>query len=139
MMDTGSIQTKSKYDLVDITNQVQDLVSNSGIQSGVALVFVPHTTAGIICNEEETNLKADILKVLRALDAHSDFFGGFGHDRQEGNAHAHIAAALSGSSRSFIIENGKLQLGTWQSIMLLEMDGPRTRQIWIQIIQHSKF
>lgn len=133
-MDAISVKSQAKYDLVGITRQVQSLVSKSGAKSGTVLVFVPHTTAGIICNEAETNLKSDILKVLGALDEHAEFFGGFAHDQQEGNAHAHIIAALSGTSRSFIIENGTLQLGTWQSIMLLEMDGPRKRTIFIKIL-----
>lgn len=137
-MDAFMVQTKSKYELVDITSQVNACIQKTKIQSGIALVFIPHTTAGIICNENESNLKSDILKVIKKLEDKSKLFGGFTHDRDEGNAHAHIAAAINGSSRNFIIEGGKLKLGTWQSIMLLEMDGPRKRQIWMQIVASEK-
>lgn len=135
-METITVKSKAKYDFLDITDQIQAIVSGSRAKSGIVLVFVPHTTAGIICNENETNLKNDILRVLKALEQNSKFFGSFKHDAEEGNAHAHIAAALSGSSRSFIIEGGKLRLGTWQSIMFLEMDGPGDREVWTQIIPH---
>ena len=133
-METITVKSKAKYELIDITDKVADVISKSAAKSGVVIVFVPHTTAGIVCNEDETKLKDDILKVLKTLEQNSKFFGGFEHDRDEGNAHAHIAAALSGSSRNFIFEDGRLQLGTWQSIMFLEMDGPRDREIWVQIL-----
>ncbi|MDP3741531.1 MAG: secondary thiamine-phosphate synthase enzyme YjbQ [bacterium] len=135
-MDKLDVLTKSKYELQDITAALANIVGKSRVSSGILVVFVPHTTAGIICNEAESNLKSDILKVLEALENNSDFFGGFAHDRDEENAHAHIAAALSGNSQSFIIENGKIMLGNWQSIMFLEMDGPRKREIWTQILKN---
>lgn len=133
-MDSVAVKSQTQYELIDVTREVAEVISKSAVKSGTVLVFVPHATAGIVCNENEAHLKTDILKVMKAVDEHSDFFGGFDHDRDEGNAHAHITAALSGSSRSFVIEGGRLQLGTWQSIMFLEMDGPREREIWIQVI-----
>lgn len=136
-METITISTKTEFQLLDITSEIESLVVNSQVASGIILVFTPHTTAGIICNESETNLKEDILKVLKALEQNSKFFGGFEHDRDEGNAHAHIVSSISGNSQSFIVENGRLKLGVWQNIMLLEMDGPREREIWVQIISNE--
>ena len=142
-METLTVKSQVKYQLIDITDKVADVISKSAIKSGIILVYVPHTTAGIVCNEDEARLKSDILKVPQAVEKHSDIFGGFEHDRDEGrpageagNAHAHIASALSGSSRCFIIAEGELQLGTWQSIMFLEMGGPRSRQVWVKIIPY---
>ncbi len=133
-MKRFKLKTKSTFELLDITHEVQKIVNKAGVSSGVTLVFSPHTTAGIICNEAEGRLKADILKVAQALKNNSEFFGGFDHDPGEGNATAHITTSFSGNSRAFIIEDGKLVLGTWQSIMFLEMDGPRERQVWVKII-----
>lgn len=134
-MDTLNILTKAKYELIDITSKIRDVVSKTQIQSGLAVVFIPHTTAGIICNEDEANLKSDVLKVLAALEQNPKFFGGFEHDRGEmGNAHAHIISSICGNSRTFVVENSELKLGTWQSVMLLEMDGPRERHIWVKLV-----
>ncbi len=128
-----NLKSTARYELIDITDRVQDVITKNSQNSGLALVYVPHTTAGIICNENETNLKDDILKVLKSLSENSNFFGGFEHDAQEGNAHAHIVSSICGNSRTFIFENGKLVLGTWQSIMFLEMDGPRNRQVFLKL------
>ncbi|MBI4050696.1 MAG: YjbQ family protein [Candidatus Doudnabacteria bacterium] len=136
-METLTVQTKKKYELVDLTEQLAALVEKTLNKSGIVLVFVPHTTATLICNEAEANLKSDILKLAKALEENAEFFGGFAHDYQEGNAHAHLVSAFAGNSRTLIIEDGQLKLGAWQSIMLLEMDGPRERQVWIKIISSS--
>lgn len=135
------ILTQAKYELVNITEKISSAIAESGIASGLAVVFVPHTTAGLVCNEDESKLKSDILRVVKSIEEKSVVFGGFAHDAREGlsadqagNAHAHIVSALSGNSRSFIIEGGQIRLGTWQTIMFLEMDGPRTREIWVKVI-----
>lgn len=133
-MQSFSIKTTRQFELLDITDQVQDLVAKSGVQNGIVFVYAPHTTAGIICNENDENVKNDILKVLAAVKKQAKFFGGFDHDVEEGNAHGHIISSVVGNSRSFILEKEKLQLGTWQAIMFLETDGPRERQVWVQII-----
>lgn len=135
-MYSFTANTKAKFELINITAQIDRLVAESKIESGFALVFIPHTTAGIICNEDEARLKNDILQVIKTLKEKSRSFGGFAHDADEGNAAAHIVAALSGNSRSFIVRDGRLGLGTWQSVMLLEMDGPRPRKVWVKIIPH---
>ena len=129
-----NLESSLEYELIDITDRVRECVTKSGQKSGLALVYVPHTTAGIICNENETNLKGDILRVVKSLAENSKFFGGFKHDAQEGNAHAHIVSSICGNSRTFIFENGELVLGTWQAIMFLEMDGPRKRNVFLKII-----
>lgn len=136
-MISFAVHTQSVFDLVNLTSQINQAIAKSGVKNGVVLVFIPQTTAGIICNEDETNLKTDILKIVSFLKNHSGFFGGFAHNSEDGNAHAHIVASIAGSSRSFIIAGGKLQLGTWQSVMLLEMDGPREREVWVKIISNK--
>ena len=148
-MENFNITTKKTFELVDITSEVQKIITKSGVASGMVLIFSPHTTAGIICNEAESRLKEDILKIAETLKNNSEVFGGFAHDADEGpparsagsrrageagNAAAHIVSSFSGNSRTFIIENGKVVLGTWQAIIFLELDGPRTRQVWVKMI-----
>lgn len=133
-MNSFSIKTRDKFELINITGEVQKIVTKAALNSGIVLVYVPHTTAGVICNENDENVKSDILKVLAALKDNAKFFGGFDHDYEEGNAHSHILTSITGNSRLFIIDSGKIQLGQWQAILLLETDGPRTREIWLQIL-----
>lgn len=137
-MYTFAVLTKRQFELVTVTRQVTSIVRQSGVKSGIATIALPHTTAAVVCNEAVDDLAQDIVKVVRSLKAHADFFGNFAHNhRGDGNAHAHIASTILGNSRSFIIHEGKLQLGAWQSIMLLEMDGPRTREVWVKIIKEE--
>lgn len=134
-----AVATKKHFELVDLTDTIKKIVSESKIENGILVVYSPHTTAGIVCNENESRLKSDILKAAEALKKNSDFFGGFTHDADEGNAAAHIFISVTGNSRAFIVEKSKLRLGTWQSVMLLEMDGPRNRQVWVEILPNSTF
>ena len=125
------LSTHQNAEFVDITTQVQKKISQSEISDGICVVFVPHTTAGITINE---NADPDVVKdILMMLDKKipmrdSDY------KHSEGNSAAHIKASLIGSSVSVIIENGKLQLGTWQGIYFCEFDGPRKREIWIKVV-----
>jgi len=113
---------------VDITRQVAAAVSEAGIDDGVATVFVPHTTAGVTINENaDPDVVADIETVL---DRVVPWQGGYRHC--EGNTAAHVKASMMGSSVQIIVENGRLQLGTWQSIYFCEFDGPRSRKVWVR-------
>jgi len=132
-METLTLKTTAKFELIDLTDEINSKIVK--VKSGILLAFTPHTTAGLICNENEPGLKSDILNVLESFETHApSLFGQFKHDHQEGNAHAHIISALTGGARSFIIENNQLALGPWQSVMFLEMDGPRERKVLVKIL-----
>lgn len=125
-----SIQTNKPQEFIDITDIVQKEVKKSGVEEGLVVIAVPHTTAGITINE---NADPDVIHDI--LDSLNNVFPISGNYRHvEGNSHAHIKASLMGSSCSVIIEGGKLNLGIWQGIYFCEFDGPRNRKINIQVI-----
>ncbi len=119
-------------ELVNITSRVSEKLSETGIENGFCLVFCPHTTAGIFVNERESGLKEDMLSFLKETAPKGQ---GYKHDRgPETNAHAHIRNMLTGESTVLPVEDGKLVLGTWQNVFLLESDGPRTRNVNIYVM-----
>jgi len=123
------VQTKAKTELVDITQGVQRLVTESGVRSGICYVFVPHTTSGITINENtDPNVGRDILKELNKVIPFDDNYG-----HNEGNSAAHIKSTLVGVSKSVIVEEGRLVLGTWQAIFYCEFDGPRDRRVYVKV------
>jgi secondary thiamine-phosphate synthase enzyme len=125
-----SIRTHSRTEFLDITGQVDKIIQGSKIQSGMAVVFVPHTTAAVTINENaDPNVQHDILFDLNRL---IPLTGAYQHT--EGNSAAHIKSTLVGPSETLIIENGRLTLGTWQGLYFCEFDGPRTRKVWVKII-----
>ncbi|MBA3004953.1 MAG: YjbQ family protein [Desulfurivibrio sp.] len=126
-MPTGTfaVATSKTMQLSDITAQVQQVVSASNIADGVCHVYNPHTTAGLTINEgADPAVQTDILAALQKIVP-------MNHPYQhlEGNSPAHVMASLVGSSVTIFIENGKLQLGTWQKIFFCEFDGPRSRKV----------
>lgn len=120
-----TLSTREKYQLVDLTETVEEIVSESQVADGLCLVHASHATAAIICNEHESGLIHDILRKVKEIFPPS---AGYLHDRIDDNASAHIASALIGASRAFPIKDGRLVRGTWQNIFLLELDGPRSRR-----------
>ena len=130
MLKEFDILTKEKYQLIDITEKVEEIVKESEIENGFVLVFVPHSTAAILLNENEPGLKEDWLKVFKKITSGIDF----AHNRTDNNADAHIIAGLIGNEKTLALENGRLIRGTWQQIFLVELDGPRTRKVIIKII-----
>ena len=126
------ISTSGRYELVDITSEVERAVNDSGIKNGMCLVFAPHATAAIVANEHETGLMEDILTKIQEEYPRN---GKWLHNRIDDNAAAHLASAFISSARIFPVKNGYLIRGTWQNIFLVEMDGPRSiRRIVIEII-----
>jgi secondary thiamine-phosphate synthase enzyme len=124
------INTKARNELVDITQQVEKVVEEAGIAEGICVVVVPHTTAGVTINENaDPSVKADIIAKLGELVPAGDRY-----HHQEGNADAHIKAALVGTSESLVVRGGKLALGTWQGVFFCEFDGPRKRLVWVRVI-----
>lgn len=128
-----SVGTRARIQLVDITHEIQQLVSETKIIEGVVHVYCPHTTAAVTVNENcDASVQSDIVNTLNRLIPHRADYA-----HAEGNADAHIKAALMGSSREVFIEEGRLKLGTWQGIFFCEFDGPRDREVWLKFIRTS--
>jgi secondary thiamine-phosphate synthase enzyme len=130
MPTTVSVKTTRRIDMIDITSTVQKEVSTTGVQDGICVVYVPHTTAGITINEgADPDVCEDIMaKLSELVPSHR------GYRHTEGNADSHIKASLMGSSVSILVENGRLLLGTWQKVFFCEFDGPRTRKVLIKVL-----
>jgi len=130
-MRTFSVSTSERVDLVEITSTVAQEVAKSGVGTGTVTIYVPHTTCGVTINESADPDVARDIKMHLAKLVPQD--GGFKH--YEGNSDSHIKTSMIGSSENIIIENGKLVLGTWQGIFLCDFDGPRTRKVYIKIVE----
>lgn len=125
------LQTHSRFEMIDITATVQKAAREEKVESGIGLVYTPHTTAAVTINE---NADPDVPRdILAALDRAVPLSASYRH--AEGNSAAHVKSSLVGASEMVIIENGRLVLGTWQSIFFCEFDGPRTRKIIIKFIK----
>jgi secondary thiamine-phosphate synthase enzyme len=129
-MHTFQIKTRDRDQFVEITDDVAQSVARSQVRSGAVVVYVPHTTAGVTINENaDPDVVHDMLLTLKRLIPKD--LPGYRH--AEGNSDSHVKASLMGSSCRVLIEEGKLVLGTWQGIYLCEFDGPRTRNVHVQI------
>lgn len=125
-----SVRTAKRCQMVDITEHVHQSVEKAGIQNGYALVFCPHTTAAITINENaDPDVVSDILTTLERLipKNHPEY------RHCEGNSDAHVKSSLVGASQQILVQNGRLCLGTWQAIFFCEFDGPRNRNVYIQV------
>ncbi|GAB4370028.1 MAG: secondary thiamine-phosphate synthase enzyme YjbQ [Calditrichia bacterium] len=130
MLTKLSVKTSSRTEFVDVTSTIQNSVRESGVKSGICQLFVPHTTAGITINENaDPSVVHDILMELNKIVPFQD-----NYHHLEGNSAAHIKSSLVGPSLAIIIEDGRLQLGTWQGIYFCEFDGPRHRKLWVKIL-----
>ena len=130
-METLSVSTSERVDLVDITSQVAQEVAKSSVGTGTVTIYVPHTTCGVTINESaDPDVARDIKTHLAKLVPQN---GDFKH--YEGNSDSHIKTSMIGSSENIFIESGKLVLGTWQGIFLCDFDGPRTRKAYIKIVE----
>jgi len=124
------VRTTTKREMIDITERVAALARQSGVDHGLCHVYVPHATAAVVVNEnDDPNLCTDILDALeRQIPA-----GIWRHDRIDSNGAAHIQAAILGPSETVPVREGHLLLGTWQAIMLVELDGPRDRRVIVTV------
>lgn len=130
MIESLNIRTDSKIVFLDITDRVSQLVAKSGLEEGICLVYSPHTTCGITINENaDPDVRHDMMQELAKLVPFDDEYL-----HMEGNSAAHIKASLMGSSVQIPISHGTLLLGTWQGIYVCEFDGPRNRNVTIQIL-----
>ena len=129
-MERIHVRTRSPQCLEDVTEQVNNAVRQSGVEEGVCHLFAPHTTAGIVINENaDPDVGRDLLEKLEAL-VPSDA----PYHHLEGNAHAHIKASLMGQSATAPVSAGRLALGRWQAVFLAEFDGPRERQLLVTVV-----
>lgn len=127
-MERLPLRTSRRKEFLDITGEVRAAVERLGLVEGAALVYVPHTTAGVTVNEgADPDVARDLLGVLERLVPAS---GPYRH--AEGNSDAHAQAALTGPSCLLPVEEGRLRLGTWQKVFFCEFDGPRSREVWVQ-------
>ncbi len=118
-------------EFVDITDEVQRAVTDSDVSSGFCTVFNPHTTAGLTINEgADPAVQSDLIGVLKQIVPRD-----YPYRHMEGNSPSHMMATMTGSSVTVFIEQGRLQLGTWQRIFFCEFDGPRNRKVWWKILQ----
>jgi secondary thiamine-phosphate synthase enzyme len=127
------LNTTSRFQLLDITGDVENTVKRSSIRNGIVVVHAPHATASIIVNEHEPGLLEDILEKVKEFTEPGS--SKWRHNRIDDNAHAHIGSALFGSTRIFPVVNGRVVRGTWQNIFFLEMDGPRSvREVTVLVM-----
>lgn len=132
-MEKISVKTSRRIELIDITDQIEHIISKSKVKDGVCFLFCPHTTAGLTINENaDPSVRRDIINTLNKLIPE-----GTGYTHTEGNADSHIKSSLFGSSLTIFIADGHLAFGTWQGIYFCEGDGPRSREVWVKIIQNS--
>lgn len=124
------IITQSRQEFRDITTEVQAAVARTGVSEGLCHLFCPHTTAGLVVNENwDPTVRRDLGAVLdRLVPERGDYQHG------EGNAPAHVKAALVGSSITLFVSGGRLILGTWQGVYLAEFDGPRRRRVLAEVV-----
>jgi secondary thiamine-phosphate synthase enzyme len=123
------VPTRGHSELQDITAEIQRAVAQSGVQSGVCYVFVPHTTAGVTLNENwDPDVRGDLVRALAAMVPDLRYRHG------EGNSPAHLMSTLVGSSEVIVVDGGRLVLGSWQGVYLAEFDGPRQRRVVVKIV-----
>ena len=129
-----NVKSRTRTELIEITEKLQEAVRESGVGSGVCNIFVPHTTAGITINEgADPTVQRDIQAFLnKSVPFEGDYY------HREGNSAAHIKTTLTGVSHAVLIEEGRLVLGTWQAIFFCEFDGPRHRRVALKIMSDDR-
>ena len=127
-----SVSSSERIQMIDITDEIRSVISDSGIDKGVCIVFSTHTTGAIMLNERtDPNVCRDVNNALTGLVPK----GRWKHDSVDGNGDAHIKSALIGSSKSILVNDGKPVLGTWQGIFFTDFDGPRNRTVLIKVMK----
>ena len=122
--------TSKRIEVIDITEKVEEIVENSGVNDGICVIHAPHATAAIILNENESGLKKDIENFIADTFFNREYF----HNRIDDNGASHMASIVLGSTKVIPIKDGKLLRGTWQNILFVELDGPRSLRkviVWI--------
>lgn len=125
------LKTIERFEILDITREVNSVVADSGVKTGLVNVFSIHSTSSIVINENESGLLEDLKKLLINLVPEE---AGYNHDRIDNNADSHLRSLLLGNCVSVPLDSGRMELGTWQSIFFIELDGPRTRNITVTVL-----
>lgn len=129
-MQVIRIETAKRQEIIDITPPLREYLQRNSLRDGLLAVYSPHTTAGITVNENaDPSVKRDINYFLNKLVPPE-----YGFTHSEGNSDAHIKGGLTGFSQTFIVEDGRIMLGTWQGIFFMEFDGPRQREVWVKFV-----
>lgn len=132
MFHRFELNTQRRDQMIDITPHVANLVKEEGVERGLAVVYCPHTTAGITINENaDPDVKHDVL--MRLDEVYPRDHPKYRH--AEGNSASHLKAITVGASQTVIVENGRLMLGRWQGIYFCEFDGPRQRSFYVKLLQ----
>lgn len=130
-MQTLNVKTKSRREFVEVTDEVQRVVSESGVREGLCVVYCPHTTAAVTVNE---NADPDVVHDMLLWMGRSIPKEQAGFQHGEGNSDSHIQCSLVGPSQTLIVSQGKIVLGRWQGIYFCEFDGPRSRSLHVQVV-----
>jgi secondary thiamine-phosphate synthase enzyme len=129
-LHTMEVQTRGRVEFKDLTGPIEKFVAESGIRNGLCVVYIPHTTAAILINENaDPALHRDFDDFLNRLAPRGDDYA-----HNDGNCDSHLKSAVIGPSKTLLIENGRLVLGTWQGIFLCEFDGPRRRGVKVKLV-----
>ena len=128
-----TVKSARRLDLVNVTRQLAEAVRESGVESGIAVAFVPHATCALVLNEDETGLKQDVLRLVSEVIEPLREAKPFAHDRIDDNAAAHLAAILLQPSLTIPVSGGRPVLGTWQQLFVVELDGPRSRTLLVTV------
>ncbi|RLI89723.1 MAG: YjbQ family protein [Candidatus Altiarchaeales archaeon] len=126
------VKTNRRTELIDITDMINSIIAKSEAGDGIALIFTKHTTVALIVNENEAGLISDIEASLKRLIPKQDYK----HDRIDNNADSHLRSILLQSSIVLPIKGSHLDLGTWQRVILIELDGPRNRTVTIKLLSN---
>lgn len=130
VQESFGVSTRRRCEMIDITSQVQSIVSKSGVKKGEVTVYCPHTTAAVTINENaDPSVAHDILLMLEELVPHRKA----GYHHAEGNSDSHIKSTIVGCSEHVLVNGGSLVLGTWQGIFFCEFDGSRSRKVHVQV------
>ena len=131
MLESFNVVTSRRNEIIDITSKVREILKKSKVKSGICVVYTPHTTAAITINEHaDPAVATDIENFLNKLVPPNA-----GYKHLEGNSDSHIKTTLVSPSMTLIVENGEPLLGTWQGIFFCEFDGPRTRKVFVKVIE----
>ena len=125
------VSTHKEFETVRITELAEEAVRECGISEGMCIIHLPHATAALILNEYEPHIASDYITLIKKLIPKG---AGWRHDEIDTNAHAHLASAIIGSTKVLPVRNGRLVRGTWQELILIELDGPRRRRVVIEVI-----
>jgi secondary thiamine-phosphate synthase enzyme len=128
--ESFTVTTDRRRSILDITDTVAEVLREMAMDAGLVCISVPHCTCCVYVNENEAGLLEDTLLLLENMGGH----GNWRHDRIDNNADAHLCASVVGNSVTLPVRGGRMELGTWQRVMLVELDGPRTRRITVTAI-----